>query len=185
MLDLGLWYSSKAKLYLREGNKYFKQYRYPESISSFQKSIEFAAKAICELFNEKYRLKRKYPHDVSHPLEILAEKISKYREDFSRAALMSSRWVGMKQKARVTVEYGNQRAGVPAAKIVHRDDAELIKNNAYEICKLLNSIELQVKTRRVNREDGVKLGEKFSYPIKLGILNGFVEDPVQETPPMI
>lgn len=145
MLNLGLWYSSKAKLYLREGENYFRQYRYPESISSFQKSIEFATKAICEFFNEDYSEGNRYAHDVSPALERLAVRTPAYKEDFSRAALVSSRWVGMKQKARMLIEYGNQKAGVPATKIVRKNDVELIGNNAREICELLNSIELQIK----------------------------------------
>jgi HEPN domain-containing protein len=145
MLNLGLWYSSKAKLYLREAEKHFRQYRYPESMSSFQKSIEFAAKAICEFFNENYSEGNKYPHDVSDALERLAVRTPTYKEDFSRAALVSSRWVGMKQKGKMLIEYGNQKAGVPATKIVRKNDVELIRDNAREICELLNSIELQIK----------------------------------------
>lgn len=53
-VDLASWYSSKAKLYRREAEKLLKEFRHSECISSFQESIEFAAKVICEFLGEKY-----------------------------------------------------------------------------------------------------------------------------------
>jgi len=154
--SLGLWYCSKAKLYLREAEEYFRQFRFSESIQSFQECIEFAAKAICELLGKDYGKK----HDISQELEELAKTADAYRKELSRLALVSSRWVGMKQRARMLMEYGNQDAKVPATDFVTRRDVELIRADANEACNLLNRIELR---------------EKFKYPIKIGILNGYVE----------
>jgi HEPN domain-containing protein len=155
--DLALWYSSKAKFYLREGEKLFQEFRYPECVSSFGASIEFALKAICAFLGVDY----KWEHDVSRPLIRLSSVYPKLKENFSRAALISSRWVGANQQNRNLVNYGNQDAGLPATKMIGRKDVELIKTDAFEVCKLLHFVEIK---------------QKFGFPRKLGILNGFVDE---------
>jgi len=155
--DLALWYSSKAKAYLREGEKFFQEFRYPECVSSFGASIEFALKSICAFLGADY----KWEHSVSRPLIHLSVKYPKYSEQLSRAALISSRWVGSNEQTRVLANYGNQDAGVPATKIIGKKDIELIKIDAIEVCRLLHLVEIK---------------QKFNLPRKLGILNGFVDE---------
>lgn len=155
--DLALWYSSKAKVYLREGEKLFQEFRYPECVSSFGASIEFALKAICAFLGADY----KWEHSVSKPLIHLSVKYSEYSKQLSRAAWISSRWVGANQQTRNLANYGNQDASVPATEIIGRKDIELIKADAIEVCKLLHLIEIK---------------QKFGVPRKLGILNGFVDE---------
>ena len=161
--DLALWYSSKAKLCRREAEKYFKQFKCPECASLFEESIEFATKAICEFLGENYKKR----HDISDALIRLSTKFQEYRKELSRAAWISSRWVGMAQRARNLVRYGNQDAKVPATQIVLRKDTEPIRDDAKEICDLLCRIESK---------------NKFTPPIRLGILNGYVEEDVLEKP---
>lgn len=161
--DLALWYSSKAKLCLREAEKYFRQFKCPECASSFEESIEFATKAICEFLEENYKKR----HDVSDALIRLSTSFPEYRKELSRVAWISSRWVGMGQRARNLVRYGNQEAKVPATQIVLRKDTEPIKDDAKEACDLLYRIESK---------------KKFTPLIKLGILNGYVEEDVLEKP---
>jgi len=156
MSSLGLWYASKAKLYLREAEEYYRQLRSSESIQLFLECIEFASKAICELFRKRYPKK----HDISESLEKLAKEKEAYKKELLRLALVSSRWVGMEQRARMVIKFGNQDAKVPATEIVRKEDVELIKADAWEACGLLNRIEVQ---------------EKFKPPIKMGILDGYVE----------
>ena len=157
-LALALWYSSKAKLCWREGEKYFKQFRCPECVSSFEDSIEFATKAICEFLGENYNPK----HDVSDALIRLSVNFPDYKEQLSRVAWISSRWVGMKQRARLLVRYGNQQAKVPATQIVTKKDIQPIRDDALETCNLLHKIETEKNF--------------VHHPINVGILNGFVED---------
>ena len=154
--DLALWYSSKAKLYWREGDRYFKQFRCPECVTSFEESIEFATKAICEFLGEDYSPK----HDISDALIRASVKPPNYRQQLSRAAWISSRWVGMRQRARTLVRYGNQKAKVPATLIVTRKDIHPVRDDALEICNLLNKIEAE---------------NKMICPIDIGILNGTVD----------
>lgn len=68
--DFSLWYSGKAKLFWREAEKYYEEFRYPESMASYGDSIEFAAKAICEFKNHPY----KPEHGMGKPLMDLASK---------------------------------------------------------------------------------------------------------------
>jgi len=154
--DLALWYSSKSKAYLREGEEFFQEFRYPECISSSGASIEFASKAICAFLGANYKLE----HDVSGSLIYLSVKYPKYSQQLSRAAYISSRSVGAKDQTRNLVNYGNQDARVPATNMIGRKDAELVKNNALEVSKLLHLVETK---------------QKFGLPRKLGILNGFVD----------
>lgn len=154
---MALWYSSKAKLYWRQGEGFFRQFRYPECASSYEESIEFAAKAICEFYGQGYDWK----HGVSDGLIHLSAKISGYKLQFSRAAWISSRWVGMEQRARTLVNYGNQEAKVPATQIVRKEDVEPLKQDALEICRLLCKVEFE---------------KKFEPPIRIGILNGNVDE---------
>lgn len=132
-------------------------FRYPECISSFGASIEFALKAIWAFLGADY----KWEHSVSKPLIHLSVKYPKYNEQLSRAALISSRWVGANEQTRALANYGNQDASVPATKIIGRKDIELVKSDAIEICKLLYLVETK---------------QKFGLPRKLGILNGFVDE---------
>jgi len=156
-LDLALWYASKAKLCLREGEKYFTQFRCPECASSFEESIEFSTKAICEFLQENYKPK----HDISDALIELSTRFPDYKEQLTRSAWISSRWVGMAQRARNLVRYGNQAAKVPATEIVQKKDTVPIRADAYEICRLLDKVE------------GTK---KFAPPMRLGILDGYFDE---------
>ena len=155
--DLALWYSSKAKLYLSEGENLFQKFRYPECVSSFGSSIEFALKAICAFLGADY----KWEHDVSKPLLHLSVEYPKYGKQLSRAALISSRCVGANEQTRKLTNYGNQDACVPATKMIDRKETELIKTDAIEVCKLLHLVETK---------------QKCEFPRKLGILNGFVDE---------
>jgi HEPN domain-containing protein len=155
--ELALWYSSKAKLCWRQAEEYFRQFRYPECASSYEESIEFAAKAICEFYGQRYDWK----HGVSDGLINLSATVQGYKLQFTRAAWISSRWVGMEQRARTLIRYGNQQAKIPATKIVGRKDVEPLKEDAFEICRLLCRIEF---------------AKKFEPPIRIGILNGRVDN---------
>jgi HEPN domain-containing protein len=155
--DLALWYASKAKGHLREGNRLFQGFRYPECISAFGDSIEFTSKALCAFLGADYRP----THDLAKPLIYLAATHSVQSKEFSRAAWISSRWVGADQQTRLLASYGNQDAGVPATKFISKKDVELIKADAEEVCRLLQVVETR---------------QKFMIPIKLGILNGYVDE---------
>jgi hypothetical protein len=155
---LALWYSSKAKHFRREGNELFRGFRYPECISAFGTSIEFASKAICAFLGVGYRKKE---HDASKSLVQLSFKYVKQRKALSRAAWISSRWVGAGQQTRLLANYGNQDADVPATEFICKKDVELIKSDAEESCDLLNEIEVK---------------QKLGFPRKLGILNGYVDE---------
>jgi|GEM_PF-1441908 HEPN domain-containing protein len=155
--ELALWYSSKAKNHLREGINLFQGFRYPECISAFGASIEFSLKAICAFLGADY----KWEHDVSKPLIHLSVKFPKYSRELSRAAFISSRWIGANQQTRLLATYGNQDAAIPATKFIGREDVELIKNDAEEVCKLMHLFETK---------------QKFEIPRKIGILNGYVDE---------
>jgi HEPN domain-containing protein len=155
--DLALWYSLKAKGSLREGNRLFQEFRHPECLSAFGTSIEFALKAICAFLGADY----KWEHDLSKPLVHLSVVFGKYSKELSRAAWISSRWVGANQQTRLLASYGNQEAAVPATKFIGRNDVELIKGDAEEACRLLNLVEVK---------------QKLGLPRKLGILNGYVDE---------
>ena len=155
--ELALWYSSKAKGYLGEGNRLFRGFRYPECVSTFGTSIEFALKAICAFLGADY----KWKHDLSKPLTHLSIKFTNHSKQLSRAAWISSRWVGANQQTRLLASYGNQDAAVPATRFIGRKDVELIKADAEEACNLLNLVETK---------------QKFGIPRKLGILNGYVDE---------
>ncbi|MEA2089338.1 MAG: HEPN domain-containing protein [Thermoproteota archaeon] len=101
-------------MYLREEEEFFREFRYPECVSSFGASIEFALKAICAFLGADY----KWEHDVSKPLIHLSVKYPKNKEQLSRAALISSRWVGANEQTRSLANYGNQDAVVPATKMI-------------------------------------------------------------------
>jgi len=66
--------------------------------------------------------------------------------------------------------YGEQIFKVPGTCIFTKKDAELAKADASELCTLLYNIENEIK---------------FSYLIKLGILNGYVEGPETGEKPCI
>lgn len=155
--ELAIWYASKAKGHLREGNRLFQGFRYPECVSAFGTSIEFASKALCAFLGADY----KPTHTLAKPLTYLSVKFPDQSEELSRAAWISSRWVGADQQTRLLASYGNQDAAVPATKFIIREDVELIKADAEEACSLLNTIETK---------------QKFMTPIKLGILNGHVDE---------
>jgi len=155
--DLALWYSSKAKGYLREANRLFQGFRYPECVSAFGTSIEFALKAVCAFLGANYRSE----HDLSRPLTHLSIRFPEHNEQLSRAAWISSRWVGANQQTRLLANYGNQDAAVPATRFISRKDVELIKTDAEESCKLLHLVEIK---------------QKFGLPRKLGILDGYVDE---------
>jgi HEPN domain-containing protein len=161
--DLALWYASKAKGHLREGTKLFQTFRYPECVSAFGMSIEFSLKAICAFLGADFKAE----HDLSRPLTHLSVKLPKYSNELSRAAWISSRWVGANQQTRLLANYGNQDAAVPATKFIGRKDVTLIKSDGYEACNLLHFVETR---------------QKFCTPRKMGILNGFVdeEDPAEK-----
>lgn len=158
LFGLGIWYSSKAKLFWREAEKYFEQFRYPESSFLYGESIEFATKAMCIFLG----LTPARKHDISRNLIQLSARgeFSKYKKPIARAVWISSRWVGMAQRARELVRYGNPDAKMPATEIIARKDVEPLKTDAREICKLLCRIEFE---------------KKFAPPIRLGILNGYVD----------
>lgn len=102
----------------------------------------------------------KWEHDVSKPLIHLSTKFPKYGKDFSRIAWISSRWIGANQQTRLLASYGNQDAAVPATVFINRGDVELVKNDAEEVCRILNLFETK---------------QKLETPRKIGILNGYVE----------
>lgn len=157
VMDFALWYSGRAKLCWREAEAYFKQFRYPECAQSFTDSVEFATKAICEFLSEKYDPR----HDVSDALIRASGRLHDYRGQLSRAAWISSRWVGMAQRARLLVRYGNQKAKVHPAQIVTQRDIAPLRADALEICKFLISVEIKAK---------------FQPPIRMGILDGRVDE---------
>lgn len=154
---LALWYSSKAKEYLRAGNRLFQGFKYPECISTFGTSIEFALKAVCAFLGADY----KPEHDLSKPLTHLSIQFVTCKKELSRAAWISSRWVGANQQTRLLANYGNQDAGVPATRFIHKQDVALIKADAKEACVFLNFVETK---------------QKFGIPRKIGILNGYVDE---------
>jgi HEPN domain-containing protein len=154
---LALWYATKAKGHLQEGNKLFQGFRYPECVSAFGASIEFASKALCAFLGADY----KTTHTLAKPLIYLSVKFPDKSKELSRAAWISSRWVGADQQTRLLASYGNQEAAVPATKFIIREDVELIKADAEEACSLLNTVETK---------------QKFMVPIKLGMLNGHVDE---------
>jgi HEPN domain-containing protein len=155
--NLALWYASKAKGHLREGTRLFQGFRYPECTSAFGMSIEFALKAVCAFLGADFKAE----HDLSKPLTHLSVKLPTYSNELSRAAWISSRWVGANQQTRLLASYGNQDAAVPATKFIMKKDVTLIKTDGYEACNLLHFVETK---------------QKFSIPIKMGILNGFVDE---------
>jgi len=159
---MAFWYSRKAKLCWREGEKYFEQFRYPECVAACTEAIEFGTKSICEFLQQGY-----HPlHDISDALLALSKKNNVYSKELSRASWVSSRWVGMNQSARNLVRYGNHKAKIPATEFVSIENAESIRNDAEEICEFLNTIELRTK---------------FKRPIRLGILDGHImEDPSEK-----
>jgi len=161
--DLALWYSSKAKGHLREGNRLFQRFRYPECISAFGTSIEFALKAVCAFLGADYKAE----HDLSKPLTHLSVKLPKYSVELSRAAWISSRWVGANQQTRLLASYGNQDAAVPATKFIRKKDVALIKADGNEACNLLHLVETK---------------QRFGLPRRMGILDGYVdeEDPAEK-----
>jgi hypothetical protein len=67
----------------------------------------------------------------------------------------------MAQRARVLVRYGNQEAKVSATRIVTKKDIAPIRVDATEVRDLLHKIEIK---------------HKFNPPIRLGILNGHVDE---------
>jgi HEPN domain-containing protein len=161
--DLALWYSSKAKGHLREGSRLFQGFRYPGCVSAFGASIEFALKAVCAFLGGDCKTE----HDLSKPLTHLSVKFPKCSNELSRAAWISSRWVGANQQTRLLASYGNQDAAVPATRFIRKKDVALIKADAEEVCNLLHSVEIK---------------QKFAVPRRLGILNGYVdeEDPAEK-----
>lgn len=159
--NLSLWYSSKAKLYWREAEKYLKHFNYPESASLYGDAIEFATKAICLFLKEKHGKK----HDISNNLIQISKKkdFVKIKNVLSRLAWISSRWVGMAQRARDIVKYGNYDANIPANRIIMKKDIEPLRSDAKEVCDLLSKFELSYKFSNRNI-------------IKIGILNGYVDE---------
>lgn len=162
--DLALWYSSKAKGHLREGGRLFQGFRYPECVSAFGTSIEFALKGVCAFLGADYRAE----HDLSKPLTHLSVKFPKCSNELSRAAWISSRWVGANQQTRLLASYGNQDAAVPATRFIGKKDVALIKADAEEVCNLLHSVETK---------------QRFGVPRRLGILNGYVDEEDQAEKP--
>ena len=165
-LKLPLSYSAQAKLFWREAEKYFKQFRYPTAASFYSDSIEFSTKAICMFLGMKPPKK----HDISKSLMELSRKqiFSKFKLQLARAALISSRVVGTAQTARELVKYGDPYAEIPADQLIRRKDVQPVRIDAHETCRLLCKIEIE---------------NKFRPPIKLGILNGYVDDSDSEEKP--
>jgi HEPN domain-containing protein len=124
--ELAIWYASKAKGHLREGNRLFQGFRYPECVSAFGTSIEFASKALCAFLGADY----KPTHTLAKPLTHLSVKFPDQSKELSRAAWISSRWVGADQQTRLLASYGNQDAAVPATKFIIREELASTKLRA-------------------------------------------------------
>lgn len=164
--DMALWYASRSKVQLREASSHFARYRYPECVACAQESIELGLKAIFEFFGQRYSPDHDaFARNVDRLLRALSQRLPQYNQELSRATLISNRWANM---ARSLARYGQQTLRVPGSQIIGRTDAESAKNDAEEIVALLHGIEKR---------------QKFRFPIKIAILNGYVEgSDASETP---
>lgn len=151
-----LWLSSKAKLFLKLADKQYEEFRYPEAITFYEQSIEFACKSICDFFGKHYDLK----HAVVDPLKGLASNNLDLQIELTRAAYFSSRCVGDSMDTRSLINYGNENAKIPANKIIKSRDVEGVRNEAREVGNLLNKVEKKFK---------------FKQPLKIGVLDGSVD----------
>jgi len=155
--ELALWYSLKAKQYLHNGNILFQSYNEVDSIPYFLNAIEFSTKSICNFVGHKYDKK----HDISEKLVKLSKLIPNLKTNISRAAVISSRCVGAGQQYRMLTNYGNYETLIPAYHLIKKEEVEIIKNDALEICELSHFFEKS---------------QKYSNKINVGILNGFVDE---------
>ncbi|MCK4731040.1 MAG: HEPN domain-containing protein [Methanophagales archaeon] len=160
--NLALWYSMRAKILYKEAEKYYEQFRYPMSIFSSQESIEFSLKAILRLHNVSYR----ETHEISRSLNKLANKLEgEFREEIIKAAGISATWLG---ESRNFVRFGLPASGnfgiLPEEfEIFDKNGAKTALNAAEEVLTFLYAIE-----------------KKDKYPIRIGILNGYVSEPEKE-----
>lgn len=159
---IALWYSMRAKILFKEAEKYYEQFRYPMSIFSSQESIEFSLKAILRLHNVSYR----ETHEISRSLNKLANKLEgEFREEIIKAAGISATWLG---ESRNFVRFGLPASGnfgiLPEEfEIFDKNGAKTALNAAEEVLNFLYAIE-----------------KKHKYPIRIGILNGYVSEPEKE-----
>ena len=160
-IDLAYWYVDFATSQLRKAEESFKKINFPEAIDSFQDSIEFAIKAIFEFAGISYPT----DHDLTSLIPNLIAAFSGFAQEFSRAAVVSSRWLG---RARNIPRYGNQDLGVAPRTLYTKTEVRQALSNAKEIyCLLLKIVKKQ----------------KLRPPTKIALLNGFVEGPrYRETP---
>ncbi|MCK4731210.1 MAG: HEPN domain-containing protein, partial [Methanophagales archaeon] len=161
--NLALWYSMRAKILFKEAEKYYEQFRYPMSIFSSQESIEFSLKSILRLYNVSFR----ETHEISRSLNSLANQLKgDFRDEIKKAVEISATWLG---------EYRNLvRYGIPASgnigilpeefEMFDKDGAKTALNAAEGVLNFLYTIEKEHK-----------------YLIRIGILNGYVSKPEEET----
>ena len=160
---IALWYSMRAKILFKEAEKYYEQFRYPMSIFSSQETIEFSLKAILRLHSFSYG----ETHEISRSLNKLANALEgEFRKEIIRAAEISATWLG---ESRNFVRYGLPASGnfgiLPEEfKIFDKNGAKMVLDAAKEVLDFLYKIE-----------------KKHKYPIRIGILNGYVSEPEKET----
>ena len=160
--NLALWYSMRAKILFKEAEKYYEQFRYPMSIFSSQESIEFSLKSIMRLYNVSY----KETHEVSRYLKTLATQLKgDFREEIKKAVEILATWLG---ESRNFVRFGLSASGnigiLPEEfEMFDKDGAKKALSAAEEVLNFLYKVE--------NKQD---------YPIRIGILSGYVSEPEKE-----
>ena len=151
--DLAYWYLDFTTNQLRRSEESFRKANYPEVIDLAQDSIEFSIKAMFELAGEDYDPE----HEISRSIPILNNTFRGFRREFTRAALISNRWLGT---ARNIPRYGDQTGGVAPRTLYPKTEVKQALSDARETFCLLLRIEKKLKLRP---------------PTKIGLLNGYVE----------
>lgn len=163
-IERGFYFSAKARRSLRNAIYYEKLFRYPDCITQSQDAIEFSGKAILEFFDIGYEKEHYLGEDFEKKLGKKNEPfVKKSIDEIARAIVISDHWL---QQSRNLSKYGFMHLGLSPIKAFHEEEAKLAIKDSTEFVKFLNKAELY---------------KKFKYPLKIGILNGFVRTEGQET----
>lgn len=162
------WYISRAYLKLREAKDYRRLGKCAEAVNSSFESVEFSVKALCKVLDVDY----KPQHFLDHfTVGKLAEKIGKDWEE-KKVKLLGVLPIVLSYSdtLREIARYGIERKDVgPVSpdQIFQRDYCDKVLRDAEILVDILSQIE---KSQRWD----------VSKPIKIGVLNGFSTDPLNE-----
>jgi len=155
--DLAYWYVDFTIKLLRLAEQYFIECRYPETIDSAQDAIEFALKAIFEFAGQQYP----QIHEISRRIPNLSNSFPGLTHEFSRAAILSSRWLG---STHAIPRYGQQRLGVAPRTLFPKREVRQALRDSREVYRLMMKCLTQIKrqfSRRVAILDGYVEGRRY------------------------